>query len=54
MTKSLWMFTQMNSANVERTAHRIVRKELPAAWSWIIVPLEIEVEAFEIDGPWVK
>jgi len=40
--------------HVERTAHRIVRKELPAAWSWIIVPLEIEVEAFEIDGPWVK
>ena len=41
-------------SHIEETAHRIVREELPAAWPWIIVPLEIELETYAVDGPWVK
>ena len=33
---------------------RIVQKDLPKAWPWIIVPLDIEVEAYEVDGAWIK
>lgn len=33
---------------------RIVREELPAMWPWIIVPLDIEVETYEVDSPWIK
>ena len=40
--------------HIEETAHRIVREELPAAWPWIIVPLEIEIEVYGVDKPWVK
>lgn len=32
----------------------IVKEKLPAAWKWIIVPLEIEVETYPVDSPWVK
>lgn len=41
-------------SHIEQTARRIVKEDLPAAWKWIIVPLEIDVEKFDIDGPWVK
>ena len=36
---------------VSRT-RRIIRKELPAEWKWIIVPLEVETEVGGIDEPW--
>ena len=39
---------------ISATARRIVAEELPARWPWIIVPLEIEVETYDVDGPWVK
>lgn len=38
--------------HVVETIRRVVRTELPAAWSWIIVPLDIEIEATEVDRPW--
>lgn len=39
---------------IEAVLHKIVRQELPSIWPWIIVPLEIEVEAYDVDGPWLK
>lgn len=39
---------------IKETLARIVKQELPKRWPWIIVPLEIEVEEYEIDGPWIK
>jgi len=41
-------------AHIEQTTHRIVREELPRTWNWINVPLEIEVENYGVDRPWVK
>ncbi len=41
-------------AHVQETAHRIVREELPKIWDWIIVPLEIEIDAYEVDSPWIN
>ena len=40
--------------HIEKTAHKIVREDLPAAWDWIIVPLEIELDKYEVDGPWIN
>ncbi len=31
----------------------IVENRLPKMWPWIIVPLEIEVDEYEVDRPWV-
>lgn len=39
--------------HVEATLKNIVKKTLPAAWDWIIVPLEIDVDSYEVDGPWI-
>lgn len=35
---------------IEETVHDY----LPSTWKWIIVPLEIEIETFGVDKPWVK
>ena len=40
--------------HVKGTLNRIVEEELPKIWDWIIVPLEIELETYEIDGSWIK
>ena len=40
--------------HIRGTLNRIVREELPRAWPWIIVPLEIEMETFGVDSPWIK
>lgn len=40
--------------HIKGTLNRIVREELPAEWPWIIVPLEIELETYKVDGPWIK
>lgn len=32
----------------------IVKETLPTTWKWIIVPLEIEVEEYGVDKPWIK
>ena len=39
--------------HIEQTMKRIVREDLPATWSWIIVPLDIDIEVYPIDSPWV-
>ncbi len=41
-------------SHIEQTARKIVREDLPAAWKWIIVPLDIDVDTYEVDGPWVQ
>ena len=33
-------------------AHRIMTRDLPRAWKWLIVPLETESEVTPIDGSW--
>lgn len=38
--------------HVEETIHGIVR-ELPVKWKWIIIPLEIEIDRYEVDKPWL-
>ncbi len=40
--------------HVEETARRIIREDLPAKWPWIIIPLEIDVDRYEVDGPWIS
>lgn len=37
---------------VAAMAHRITTVDLPKAWDWIIVPLEIEMDLCEVDMPW--
>jgi hypothetical protein len=34
------------------TIQRVATKDLPEAWDWIDVPLEMEMEIGEVDGPW--
>ncbi len=40
--------------HIRKVTNHIVKKRLPAKWDWIIVPLEVEVETYGVDGPWVK
>lgn len=40
--------------HVQETAHRIVREDLPAKWDWITIPLEIEIDVYGVDKPWIK
>ena len=37
---------------VAALAHRITTVDLPKAWDWIIVPLEIEMDLCGVDMPW--
>jgi DNA polymerase-1 len=39
---------------IEEALQYIVKETLPKAWKWIIVPLEIEVETYGVDRPWIK
>lgn len=38
--------------HVTHTVQRITCEDLPKAWDWIIVPLEIEAEVCPVDGAW--
>jgi DNA polymerase-1 len=37
---------------VTKTAHEITTKEVPAEWTWIIVPLKINMELSPVDCSW--
>ena len=37
---------------IVETVKRVTCKDLPAAWKWIIVPLEIDIEICEVDSSW--
>jgi hypothetical protein len=39
---------------VGETVHRITCKDLPKAWPWIIVPLEVDAELCPVDMPWTE
>ena len=39
--------------HVKQTIFNIVNKILPSAWDWITVPLEIDLEVYGIDKPWI-
>ena len=52
---SILLDTHPNELNhVAKTIKRIATKDLPAAWDWICVPLEIEVELCPVDGSWAE
>jgi hypothetical protein len=38
--------------HVVETVHRIATVELPRAWDWIIVPMNVEFELAPVDGSW--
>jgi len=40
--------------HVKNTIQKIVKEDLPNAWDWIIVPLEVDLDVYEVDQPWVK
>jgi len=37
---------------VLQTAQRVMTKELPEAWPWIIVPLEVDADVAPVDSSW--
>ena len=39
--------------HIKETIIRVTTKELPAAWKWIIVPLEVEIDEYKVDQPWI-
>jgi DNA polymerase-1 len=39
---------------IKEALQTIVKEILPNAWKWIIVPLEIDVEEYGVDLPWVS
>jgi DNA polymerase I-like protein with 3'-5' exonuclease and polymerase domains len=39
---------------IEQEVKRIIREDLPAKWDWIVVPLEVDMDEYAVDGPWVK
>ena len=40
--------------DVVKTAYRVTCKDLPKAWDWIIVPLDIEIELAPVDCSWAE
>jgi DNA polymerase I-like protein with 3'-5' exonuclease and polymerase domains len=39
---------------IKEALQHIVKEILPKAWKWIIVPLDIEVEEYKVDKPWIS
>lgn len=39
--------------HIKKTINKIVKETLPTVWDWIIVPLDIDLDAYGIDGPWI-
>jgi len=39
---------------VSELIHHVTTKELPKAWPWIIVPLEVDAELCPVDGSWAE
>ena len=40
--------------HVKKVIHRVTCEDLPKAWKWIIVPLEIEIECCPVDKSWAE
>jgi DNA polymerase I-like protein with 3'-5' exonuclease and polymerase domains len=40
--------------HVVKTARRITCEDVPKAWKWINVPLDIEAEISPVDGSWAE
>ena len=41
-------------AQIKDALRIIVKEKLPAAWKWIIVPLEIDIDEYGVDQSWVS
>ena len=41
-------------SHIKQTLNWIVKEKLPKQWQWIIVPLEIELDEYGIDQPWIE
>lgn len=39
---------------IKKLVRRVTCEDLPKAWTWIIVPLEIEIELCPVDGSWAE
>jgi len=39
--------------HVKQTVQEVVRG-LPKEWDWIVVPLEVEIDEYEVNGSWLK
>lgn len=39
---------------VIKTIKRVTCEDLPKAWNWINVPLDVEVDVFPVDGSWTE
>jgi DNA polymerase I-like protein with 3'-5' exonuclease and polymerase domains len=37
---------------VMKTVRRVICEDLPKAWNWITVPIDVDEEICEIDQPW--
>jgi DNA polymerase-1 len=40
--------------HVAKTIKKVTTKDLPKAWPWIIVPLDIEMSLCPVDRPWAE
>lgn len=40
--------------HVYKTVKKIMCKELPEAWKWIIVPIDVDAEITPVDGSWAE
>jgi len=41
-------------AQIREIAHKVTCQDLPEAWKWIIVPLEVEMEISPVDASWAE
>lgn len=40
--------------HVKETIYKIVREKLQEKWDWIVMPLDIDIDVFDIDKPWIN
>ncbi len=40
--------------HIQAALDDIVGRRLPEQWDWIVVPLEIEIDEYAVNGPWIK
>jgi hypothetical protein len=50
----IWDIAPDELTDVVKTIKRVVCEELPAAWNWIIVPMDIDFEASAVDESWAQ
>jgi hypothetical protein len=41
-------------SHLEQVVYKIICEDLPNVWKWIIVPIKVDMEKYEIDGSWAN